>query len=339
MRIEKCLPSDSSVGNSSNKTSLPSRTCALAICFLLPLFIFIVPAVSAQSGVTLESVVLSVNDMHVLRSEVMEMFAGEPVNAERWELYCREMALYKLIEAIAKEEGIVVTQKEVENQVLKMLESEGYSSVEEAPNELRRMLPAYRRQIKRFLERKLVLEKKLMEKVVVLPYEVRNYYDEHLDEFRVEETRRIRMITILPETAADTEAARQAAKQKIEDAKKQLDENPDSFIDIARTKGNGPHSDKGGDWGTKKRGELIPVLDSVAFSLEVGQHSGIIESPSGFHIIKVEERQPAYVQAFKDVSERITRRLTEERYQKLGQEFLDNLLESATIEIYDPGPE
>ena len=50
-----------------------------------------------------------------------------------------------------------------------------------------------------------------------------------------------------------------------------------------------------GELGWVPRGYLLdPNLDAAAFSLEVGAYSQVIETPAGFHIIKVLERDPQH---------------------------------------------
>jgi foldase protein PrsA len=50
-------------------------------------------------------------------------------------------------------------------------------------------------------------------------------------------------------------------------------------------------SDVGGDLGWLVRGLIMPELESVAFTLEVGQTSDVIPLEEGFYIIRVEERE------------------------------------------------
>ncbi|NNG27630.1 MAG: parvulin peptidyl-prolyl isomerase [Ignavibacteriaceae bacterium] len=48
---------------------------------------------------------------------------------------------------------------------------------------------------------------------------------------------------------------------------------------------------KGGDLGFVQRGVFYPEFEAAAFALEVGELSGVIESPVGFHIIQLMERR------------------------------------------------
>jgi len=52
---------------------------------------------------------------------------------------------------------------------------------------------------------------------------------------------------------------------------------------------------QGGDIGLRGRGELYPEFEAVAFKLDPGEISGIVESEAGFHIIQGIERRGDFV--------------------------------------------
>ncbi|MEO7368130.1 MAG: peptidylprolyl isomerase, partial [Gemmatimonadaceae bacterium] len=54
---------------------------------------------------------------------------------------------------------------------------------------------------------------------------------------------------------------------------------------------------QGGDLGWNRRGTMVPEFDRVMFGLAPGQVSPVIETPFGYHIIRVDRVQAAEVKA------------------------------------------
>ena len=65
---------------------------------------------------------------------------------------------------------------------------------------------------------------------------------------------------------------------------------------------------KGGDLGFFGRGRMVLPFDEAAFALtQPGALSGVVETPFGFHIIRLEEMRPARVRPFAEMREGLRR--------------------------------
>ena len=91
--------------------------------------------------------------------------------------------------------------------------------------------------------------------------------------------------------------AKEAARAKAESLLVEIRKGGD-FEQIAKRESMDPGSKElGGDLGWNRRGQMVPEFDRWMFALAPGQMSPVIETPFGYHIIRVDRVQPGEVKA------------------------------------------
>jgi peptidyl-prolyl cis-trans isomerase SurA len=81
-------------------------------------------------------------------------------------------------------------------------------------------------------------------------------------------------------------------KKKLLELKEKIVSKAASFEDLARQNSQEPASAaKGGDLGWLEPGDAGPEFDQALATLKPGEVSDVIESPFGFHLLRVTERK------------------------------------------------
>lgn len=80
---------------------------------------------------------------------------------------------------------------------------------------------------------------------------------------------------------------KEEAVRKVQELKQQLTAGA-RFEDLAQRQSDGESGKNGGSLGTFARGTLMPAFEEVAFSAPIGQISDSVETPFGFHLIRVD---------------------------------------------------
>lgn len=121
--------------------------------------------------------------------------------------------------------------------------------------------------------------------------EMRDFFEERRAELgRRPGTIEFKQVVVTPEPS---DPAKERAREEAQDILRQLEEGQD-FATLARRHSDDPGSrQQGGELGWFRRGRFVPEFERVAFALRPGQHSGIVESAFGLHIIKVERARGA----------------------------------------------
>lgn len=132
------------------------------------------------------------------------------------------------------------------------------------------------------------------------------YYEQNKNRFGLPERRRAShiMIELAPGASED---ARKAARIKADDLARQAAADPAQFAELARKNSQDAGSAaNGGDLGWLAPGMLTGPLEKAIFGQAKDQVSGVVESPSGLHIVKVTEIQPAAIKPLAEVKDQIT---------------------------------
>jgi parvulin-like peptidyl-prolyl isomerase len=87
------------------------------------------------------------------------------------------------------------------------------------------------------------------------------------------------------------------SKDKITQAQKQLDSGKD-FTEVVRSYSEGPSRDKGGELGWANKDQVVPELKDALFGKETPKKNAIVESSIGFHIVEIENRKTENNQDF-----------------------------------------
>ena len=155
--------------------------------------------------------------------------------------------------------------------------------------------------------------------------EVQQYYEQHINDYRVDEQVKVRHILIAVNNPND-DAAAKAKAQSILD---QLHHGAD-FAKLAKEYSDDPGSkSQGGELGWIKHGVTVPEFDQTAFSLQPGQLSGLVRTKFGYHIIQTEAKQPAHTRPLDEVKAEITATLTRQNEAQAEQAFAQQLSSEA----------
>jgi len=176
-----------------------------------------------------------------------------------------------------------------------------------------------------------LLEKNVIPTITVSDEELKVYYDSHPDEFKHAERARARHILVKVDANA-SEADKAAARKKIESIQEQLKKGGD-FAKLATENSDCPSGKNGGDLGFFTRGQMVKPFEDAAFSLKPGKVSDIVETQFGYHIIKLEEIQPASTQKFEEVKEGIQKQLKSGKTRDALVAYVESLKKKGNVEI------
>lgn len=188
--------------------------------------------------------------------------------------------------------------------------------------------------------------------------ELSAYFEEHNADYRTEEQVRAShilfgtsdddLLAFFTEHRADYETAdhspeleevidqvRADIRKEAERVRAELAAGGD-FAALAREYSTGPSSTEGGDLKWFSRGTMVAPFEEVAFALEIGEISDIVETQFGFHIILTTDRREAFEPELSDVVDRVRADLEDEILTERMQTWFNGVYEPAEFDIRLP---
>ncbi len=206
----------------------------------------------------------------------------------------------------------------------KMLQAES-KSLEEYKNKIRDQILISR-----------VVGFEVRKRVTVSKEEIKKYYNQHLKDYWTAEKLQLRHILFLMDDTL-LEEDRRIKKQKAQLALRKIRAGAD-FIAVAKEFSEDISASTGGDLGEIERGKMVPEFEKAAFLLKEGEVSGLVETPYGLHIIKVDKIIPGQTLPLDKVQGQIEKRFMDQKLKAEYETYLSELKQKAFIENKIPPP-
>lgn len=271
--------------------------------------------------------------INAMQSYAMEMFrkTADQLSDEETEKV-QEVAVERIIarelifqEALAQ--GVVASDEEITKEITKVMANfpspeEFYATLEKADIDR----DSYYRMIRQDLSVNKMTEQKSAGAEEPTEEEIKAFYEAHPDQMR--KPPQVRASHILVKA---TDENRDEAKEKITDIQQQVQKGDLSFGALAKEHSVCPSKEKGGDLGFFGPGSMVKEFEKVAFSLKPGEISDVVETPFGYHLINVTDRQEEVALPYEEVKPQIAAFLKEQNGAKLLHAWVDELRQGAEI--------
>lgn len=257
-----------------------------------------------------------------------------------------ELINNQILVAHAGRAGISVSETEVEQ---KISELESPYSKEEFERKLAEQglnRDELRRQVRESLLVTKLVNKDIASRVTVSDAEVADFYQRNKARFNVPETTyHLAQIEVTPAPTPDVRNLKNddaknpaAAERKIQALYAQLRAGGD-FMKLAQAYSEDPRTSAGGgDLGFIPASSLDrnPQLKQAVAALKVGEISGIIRTPAGFHIVKLLGREERGQRTLDDptVKNTIHQSLMNEKEELMRAAYIENLRNQAKVENF-----
>jgi parvulin-like peptidyl-prolyl isomerase len=184
-------------------------------------------------------------------------------------------------------------------------------------------LPVFRRQIERQMMADEYIRNVLREKGRTPGLaDIRDYYDSHPDEFKAED--QVKWLDIF--ISFGQHASPRAAYDHAEMVRQKAASGAD-FVELAKEYDNGLARGTNGVGIGSKKGEIKPVdVEATVWALRPGEVSNLIQTPAGYHIVKVAERQYAGVRPYDaklqaEIRDKLLLKYREAEYRKTVEDL------------------
>ena len=313
---------------------------------IIPLFVIIAAFPTFSTAEVINGLAAIVNDDIITSYEVDQGVAllakeaekkGALSDADKKKL--RPAALNrlvdkKLIDQKVKDLNINVTDEEL-RQTIEDVKKQNKITQENMVSALASQglsFEQYKAQLREQLERVRLMGQEVRAKIQVGEKEIREYYDANPKNFGTEELFRARHIFFRINKNAKAEEVRKAlttAMIVLQEARSGKD-----FAGLAKKYSDDPQAAKdGGELGTFKKGDMLPEIENAVMDMQSDEIGDLVNTPAGFHIIKLEERSPGKLRPFDEVKGEIEELLTKKKSDVRFNTWLADLRKAAAIEI------
>ncbi|MGH9141561.1 MAG: peptidylprolyl isomerase [Vicinamibacterales bacterium] len=267
----------------------------------------------------------------------MEARAGGPVPPDKRDEVLRgvldQLVAYHLLAQESRARKLPVPDEDVDARLVEI--RKGFATEDAFKQGIAAQgltLEQLKSQTRTSIEVSKVIDVEVNSKVSVQDPEVKGFYDQNVERFKQGDSVHAAHILIgVPQGATPDQKAE--ARSRAAAVLKTIKAGGD-FATLARASSQDPGSaQNGGDLGFFPKGQMTPAFEEAAFKLKPGTVSPLVETPFGFHIIKVIERRAPRTAPFAEVSGQIKDFLTQgQREQKLEQ-FVEQVKAKGKVEI------
>jgi foldase protein PrsA len=277
-----------------------------------------------------DRVVLVINEQIITLTEFMNEAKRNGINMEEagMEYKFLEQIIDKtIVEQEAKQAGITVSDEELDF-TLKEMKSRLNLNEEEMEKALEKQNmteESFREQWRFQLLTQKLVESKVKGNVAVTDQEIKEYYQQTYGDYE-EGVSEVRIAHIL--ILNNGPDALQKATKIADEAKAGGD-----FPKLAKEYSQDTISaQNGGDLGYFKKGDLVESLEFAVKDVQINEIVGPVESPGGYHIVKVLDKKDSKIGIPQSYSNEIRNTIYNQKAEEMLKNYLKNIKETAYIE-------